>query len=257
MARPSEAAYTAAATPAGPAPTMIIVVGQPGRLHVDPERLGDLGFPGSTSTILLNSATTGRRAGPRPAARAPGGLGGVAAVEAERNAVASQDVADLWVLTDGSSPITGDVVVAMRIARCAAAFAITGPGIQTRCLEGVGVQGHPVAAAARISASAVARSLAPRPNRAGRLAPRAGRCSRTRPGPPVEPGVQVTVIPADGHTQHAAIVVAGDGGIEHADLLIKAFGEASVGIADSEAGLRSSVALLPRGRRTPGDSALS
>src|SRR4029077_12420112 len=54
------------------------------------------------------------------------------------------------------------------------------------------------------------------------------------PGPPVEPRAQVTVVPADRDAQHAAIIVAGDGGVEGADLLIEAFGEAGVGFADHE-----------------------
>src|SRR5215472_2284294 len=41
-----------------------------------------------------------------------------------------------------------DVVVAIRIARRAAALGVSVPGVETGCLEGVGVEGHPVAAAA-------------------------------------------------------------------------------------------------------------
>src|SRR4029079_6938159 len=40
-----------------------------------------------------------------------------------------------------------DAVVAVRIARRAAAFGVAEPGVETRRLEGVGAQGHPVAAA--------------------------------------------------------------------------------------------------------------
>ena len=39
-----------------------------------------------------------------------------------------------------------DIVVAVRIARRATAFAIAEPGVETRRLEGMGVQGDPVAA---------------------------------------------------------------------------------------------------------------
>jgi hypothetical protein len=41
-----------------------------------------------------------------------------------------------------------DVVVAVRVTRRAAAFGVAEPGVETGCLEGVGAQGHPVAAAA-------------------------------------------------------------------------------------------------------------
>jgi len=71
----------------------------------------------------------------------------------------------------------------------------------------------------------------------------AANCSN--PAAPVQPREQVIVIPADGHAQHAAVVVAGDGRVERADLLIKAFGEASVGVADSDPDLTHQC-LLPR-----------
>ena len=41
-----------------------------------------------------------------------------------------------------------DIVVAVRIAWRAAAFGVAGPAIETGCLEGVGAEGYPVAAAA-------------------------------------------------------------------------------------------------------------
>src|SRR4029077_18979974 len=57
------------------------------------------------------------------------------------------------------------------------------------------------------------------------------------PGPPVESREQVTVVPADRDAQHAAVMVAGDGGIEGVDLFIEAFGEAGIGFADNERSL--------------------
>ena len=54
------------------------------------------------------------------------------------------------------------------------------------------------------------------------------------PDRPVEPRAQITAIPLDGHAEHACIMVAGNGGDEGADLLIKAFGEASIAVADRE-----------------------
>jgi hypothetical protein len=41
-----------------------------------------------------------------------------------------------------------DVVVAVRVARRAAAFLVAEPAVETGCLEGVGAQGYPVAIAA-------------------------------------------------------------------------------------------------------------
>ena len=49
--------------------------------------------------------------------------------------------------------------------------------------------------------------------------------------------MQVTVVPADGHAQQAGVMVAAGGGVEGADLLVEAFGEVSVGVADGEPGL--------------------
>src|SRR6266566_489010 len=128
-----------------------------------------------------------------------------------------------------------DVVVAVRIARRAAAFGVAEPGVETRCLEGVGVEGYPVAAAApdlgfgrgQESGSQAGTALVvSHPEQVDIAAP--------APRPPVEPRTQVTVIPEHGHAQHAAVMVAGGGGVEFADLLIEAFGEVSVGIADGE-----------------------
>jgi hypothetical protein len=54
------------------------------------------------------------------------------------------------------------------------------------------------------------------------------------PDPPVEPRAQITAIAVDGHAEHACVMVAGGGGVEGADLLIKAFGETSIAVADRE-----------------------
>ena len=45
-------------------------------------------------------------------------------------------------------PAPVDVVVAVRVTGRASAFGVAEPGVETRCLEGVRAQGHPVAAAA-------------------------------------------------------------------------------------------------------------
>src|SRR5215468_9696605 len=119
--------------------------------------------------------------------------------------------------------------MAVRIARRTAAFPVAEPGVETRCLEGVGAQGHPVAAAAadlsfgcgqEPGSQAIAALVVSHPEQVDVAAP--------APRPPVEPRAQVTAIPADGHAQQAAVMVAGGGGVEGADLLIKALGEASV-----------------------------
>src|SRR5438876_6039679 len=128
-----------------------------------------------------------------------------------------------------------DVVMTMRIARRAAAFAVAEPGVETRRLEGVGAQGHPVAAAApdlgfgggqEPGSQAVTALVVPHPQQVDVAAP--------APRPPVESRAQVTAVPADGDTQHAGVMVTGDLRVEGADLLTKAFGEASVGVADGE-----------------------
>src|SRR5215467_15667221 len=61
----------------------------------------------------------------------------------------NQDDRPIW-CADGSAELLQqvDVVMAVRVARRAAAFGVAEPGVETRCLEGVGAQGHPVAAAA-------------------------------------------------------------------------------------------------------------
>src|SRR5215831_16326741 len=46
------------------------------------------------------------------------------------------------------------------------------------------------------------------------------------PRPPVEPRAQVTTVPADRDRQQTAVMVAGDGRVEGADLLIKAVSQA-------------------------------
>src|SRR4029077_5220277 len=68
------------------------------------------------------------------------------------------------------------------------------------------------------------------------------------PRPPVEPRAQVTAIAVGGHAERACVMVAGGGGgVEGADLLVKASGEASVGVADSEPDLTHHLSF--QGRR--------
>src|SRR5690349_4059256 len=131
-----------------------------------------------------------------------------------------------------------DVVVAVRIARRTTAFAIAKPGVETRRLEGMGVQGHPVAAAAQDlglgrgeepGSQASTALVVPHPEQVDVAAP--------APRPPVEPRAEVTIVPTHSHAQHAAVMVAGGGGVEGVDLLVEAFGEAGIGFADNERGL--------------------
>src|SRR5215468_6214938 len=121
--------------------------------------------------------------------------------------------------------------MAVRVARRAAAFGVAEPGVETRCLEGVGAQGHPVAAAApdlgfgrgeEPGSQATTALVVSHPEQVDVAAP--------APRPPVEPREQVTMIPADRDRQQTAVMVAGGGGVEGADLLIKAFPQASVGL---------------------------
>ena len=67
------------------------------------------------------------------------------------------------------------------------------------------------------------------------------------PRPAIEHRAQVTVVPADGHAQRAAVMVPGDGGVEGAELLVKAFMEAA---SASPTANRTSlmIGLLPQGR---------
>src|SRR5690242_10203873 len=128
-----------------------------------------------------------------------------------------------------------NIVVAVRIARRAAAFGVAEPGVETRRLERVGVQGHPVTATAHDLGFSRSQQPGPQARTALIVAhPEQVDVTAPAPRPPVEPCEQVTVVPADGHAQHLAIMVTGDGCIEGADLLVKPFGEASVGVADSE-----------------------
>jgi hypothetical protein len=69
---------------------------------------------------------------------------------------------------------------------------------------------------------------------AGRRAPRAARRSRIRPTSTRRALPQVTTIPADSDRQQTAVMVAGDGSVERADLLIEAFPQAGVRLAGNE-----------------------
>src|SRR5215470_15423233 len=128
-----------------------------------------------------------------------------------------------------------DVVVAVRVAGGAAAFGVAEPGVETGCLEGVGTQGHPVAAAA--SDLGFGCGEEPGAQSATALAvvhPEQVDVAAAAPGPAVEPRVQVTIVAADRDRQQAAVMVAGGGGVEGADLFLKAVSQASVGLADGE-----------------------
>src|SRR5690349_14926260 len=131
-----------------------------------------------------------------------------------------------------------DVVVAAWVARRPPAFGVAEPGIESWGLEGMGAQGHPVAAAApdlgfgggqQVGAQAEAALAAPHPEQIDVAAP--------APGPPVQAAAQVAVVPADGHAQHAGVLVAAGGGVEGTDLLVEASGEVSVAVTDGEPGL--------------------
>src|SRR5690348_6120402 len=128
-----------------------------------------------------------------------------------------------------------DVLVAVRVARRAAAFGVAEPGVETRRLEGVGAQGHAVAAAApdlgfgrgeELGAQATTALVVAHPEQVDVAAP--------TPRPPVEPRAQVTTVAADHDRQQTAVMVAGDGRVERAELLIKAVSQASVGLTGNE-----------------------
>src|SRR5690242_13975068 len=128
-----------------------------------------------------------------------------------------------------------DAVVPVRVARRAAAFGIPEPGVEAGRLEGVSVQGDPVTAAAldlglgggqEPGPQAVTALVAPDPEQLDIAAP--------APRPPVQPRVQLTIVPAGREGQQAGVVVAGGGGVEGADLLIKPFPQAGIALARDE-----------------------
>jgi hypothetical protein len=95
-----------------------------------------------------------------------------------------------------------DVVVAVRIARRAAALPVAEPGLEIRRLERVGAQRHPVTAAAHDlsfchgqepGSQAMTALVVSHPEQVDVAVP--------APRPPVEPSAQVTAIPAGGHAQ--------------------------------------------------------
>src|SRR5262245_39042975 len=102
-----------------------------------------------------------------------------------------------------------DLVVTVRVARCAPAFGVAEPGVEVRGLEGVGAQRHPVAAAApdlgfgggqHPGSQAAAALVAAHPEQLDVTAP--------APGPAGQAGQQVAVVAADGDGQPEPVVVA-------------------------------------------------
>ena len=117
-----------------------------------------------------------------------------------------------------------DVVMPARVGRRAAAFLVAEAGVEIGCLEGVGAQGHLVAAAARdfllgggqeLGAQARAALVRPDPEQVDGTA--------SAPRPPEQPRAQVTAVFADGDAQQLAVGVAGRRGVEGIDLLVEEF----------------------------------
>src|SRR5262249_60631067 len=91
-----------------------------------------------------------------------------------------------------------DLCVAVRVARRAAAFGVAEPGVETGCLEGVGAQGHPVAAATADLGFGCGEEPGSQATTALVVAyPQQVDVAAPAPRPPVEPRAQVTTIPAD------------------------------------------------------------
>src|SRR6266516_6056877 len=93
-----------------------------------------------------------------------------------------------------------------RVARRAAAFGVAEPGVEAGCLEGVGAQGHPVAAAApdlgfgggeEPGAQAATALVVAHPEQVDVAA--------AAPRPAVEPRAQVIIVPVDRDRQQTAV----------------------------------------------------
>jgi pimeloyl-ACP methyl ester carboxylesterase len=128
-----------------------------------------------------------------------------------------------------------DVVVAVRVARRAAALGVSEPGVETGRLEGVGVEGNPVAAAApdlslgggqEPGSQAVPALVVADPQQLDVAAP--------APCPPGQPRAQVPVVPAGRDGQQAGVVVASGSHVEGDDLLIKPLPQVTVTLAGNE-----------------------
>src|SRR5256885_11517350 len=120
-----------------------------------------------------------------------------------------------------------NAVLAAGVARRAAAFLIPQPGVEAGCLAGVGVEGDPVTATApdlilgggqEPASQAAAALVVANPQQLDVAA--------AAPRPPVQPRVQVTVVRAGCDGKQAGVIVAGGGGVEGVDLLVKPFPQA-------------------------------